>query len=76
MEIPKYIDNMIEQRANSAERFNHYDYELSEWLEKNNVITESCDTRGGVEAIVNPYASASRIRQAIREAGKYNGRNR
>ena len=76
MEIPKYIDNIIEQRAKSAEKFNHYDFELSEWLDKNNVVTESFDTRGGVEAIVNPYASADRIRQAIREAGKDNGRNR
>lgn len=65
MNIPKYIDEIIEKRAESAERFNHYDYQLSEWLDKRGIIAESCDTHGGIESIVNPWSSADRIRDAI-----------
>lgn len=65
MKIPKRIEKLIEQRAKVAEKFNHYDYELSIWLDKNNVETEDYDTHGGVESIVNPWASADRIKEAI-----------
>ena len=68
MKMPKHVEYMIEQRAKAAERFNHYDYELSEWLDKHGIITESYDTHGGVESVVNPWVSAARIRAAIEEA--------
>ncbi|MBQ8218535.1 MAG: hypothetical protein IJZ79_02185 [Bacilli bacterium] len=65
MNVPKYIENALEMRAKHAEQFNHYDFIISNWIEKHDVITESCDTRGGVESIVNPYASSNRVLQAI-----------
>lgn len=65
MKIPKYIDELLESRAKAAERFNHYDFILSEWLDKNEIDVESCDSHGGVESLVNPWASAQRVRRAI-----------
>ena len=67
MNVPKYIYDVIEKRANAADRFNHYDYVLSEWLEKHGICAESCDTRGGVESIVNPWSSASRIVNLLKD---------
>lgn len=76
MEIPKYVDKLILRRAHLAEMLNDADYKLCEWLDKNEITTQEYDIRTGCEMYVNPYASADRIRQAIREAGKENGRNR
>lgn len=70
MVVPKYIENALEQRAKHAERFNHYDFIVSEWCDKNDVITESCDTHGGVESIVNPWSSSRRVKEAIKECEK------
>lgn len=69
MKIPKNIENAIEQRAKAAERFNHYDYVISEWINNNGICAESYDTYGGVESIVNPWESASRLKKSIMEAG-------
>ena len=65
MQIPAYIETIIERRKNAAYKFNYYDHLLSTWLDKRKVKTESFDTYGGVESIVNPGASAQRIREAI-----------
>ena len=67
MKVPKYVQQMIDRRQRAAEQFNHYDYELSTWLERHGVITEECDVFGGVESIVNAGASADRIRKAIKD---------
>ena len=69
MKIPKNIENAIEQRTKAAERFNHYDYIISEWIDNNGICVESYDTHGGVESIVNPGASARRLKESIMEAG-------
>jgi len=66
MNIPKYIENAIEQRAKAAETFNHYDYVLSAWLDKNDICVESYDSHGGAESIINPWASADRVIEAIK----------
>lgn len=66
MKMPKYIENAIDQRANHAERFNHYDYIISQWVDKNGVDAENFDIYGGVESIVNPWASAIRLKEAIK----------
>jgi hypothetical protein len=76
MKIPKYIDKLIDRRSRLASALIDVCGELDDWLEKNGVDTEMEDTRGGVEIYVNPYSSAERIRQAIREAGVENGSNR
>lgn len=68
MNVPKYIYDVIEKRATAADRFNHYDYVLSEWLEKHGICAEPWDTRGGVESIVNPWSSADRIIKLLKDA--------
>lgn len=65
MKIPKYIEVLIEKREKLAAELISTDWKLSEWLEKNEVDVEECDTRGGCEMYVNPFASAIRIKQAI-----------
>ena len=67
MHVPKYIENALQQRAKHAERFNHYDYIISEWIDKYNIMAEECDYHGGVESIVNPYSSSARILEAIKK---------
>ena len=69
MKIPKNIENAIEQMAKAAERFNHYDYVVSEWIDNNGICVESCDSHGGVKSIVNPWASARRLKESIMKAG-------
>lgn len=67
MKIPKYIEKLINTRANLASQFNNADYRLSKWLDKNGIEAESCDFHGGVEALVNPWDSAKRVKQAIED---------
>lgn len=66
MEAPKYIKNLIDRRSELAVLLNHVDLKLSEWLEKNNIDVEEYDIRGGCEMYVNPWSSADRIKQAIK----------
>jgi len=70
MKIPKYIDRLINTRANLALQLHDADYRLSEWLEKNHVEAESCDVFGGCELYVNPWSAAERTREAIKNTQK------
>ena len=65
MRIPKHIEQALNRRMKSAYVFNETDYIISTYLDKMGIETETYDTHGGVEAIVNPYESAERIRKAI-----------
>ena len=71
MKIPKYIDDMLSKRATYAAKLMDVDYKLSQWLDKNGVseLLEDFDYRTGVEIYSNPYASADRVREAIRRKG-------
>ena len=73
MRIPKYIEALIQRRADLAFNLSIADYKLCEWLDKNGIIVEDYDIMTGCEMYVNPYDSARRIRQAIREAGVNSG---
>ena len=73
MKIPKCVDKLIDRRARLASDLMDVCGELDDWLDKNGIEAEFEDTRGGVEIYTNPYDSAKRIRQAIREAGVDNG---
>ena len=66
MDIPKYIEKLIEKRAGLAELLNCADCKLSEWLEKNGVEVEEYDIRSGCEMYVNPWDSADRIKKTIK----------
>lgn len=67
MKCPQYIIDLLRKRAESAERFLHYDVQLAEWLEKNGIEVETYDIGGGVESISNPWASSLRIKDAIEQ---------
>lgn len=70
MKIPKYIENLIDRRAGLAVLLKHADHKLGEWLEKNGVNVEGYDIYGGCEMYVNPWNSADRIKQAIKDKQK------
>ena len=70
MKRPKYIENLIDRRAGLAVLLNHADHKLGEWLEKNGVNVEEYDIYGGCEMYVNPWNSADRIKQAIKDKQK------
>lgn len=66
MKMPKYIEKLIEKRAGLAVLLNHADHKLGDWLEKNGVEVERYDIYGGCEMYANPWSSAGRIKQAIK----------
>ena len=68
MEVPKYVEEMIKRRERLAMQLDDACRDLDTWLDKNNIETEMCDTRGGVEIFVNPTESARRIRDAIKKS--------
>ena len=67
MKIPKYIDDALKKRTKAAETFNHYDFIISRWIDKNGLYDDidTADFHGGVESIVNPDVSEQNIREAI-----------
>lgn len=67
MNIPKYIEEALKKRTKAAEMFNHYDWIVSEWIDKNGLDEDidSSDFYGGVESIVNPKTSEANIRLAV-----------
>ena len=67
MRMPKYIDEALKKRTKAAETFNHYDWIVSEWIDKNGLadVIDTADFHGGVESIVNPDVSERSVRAAI-----------
>ena len=69
MKIPKHIDELLEQRAESASKFTACDAQIALWLEKNNIEVSSDHILTGACSIVEPYSSIEHIRDCIREKG-------
>lgn len=67
MKIPKYIEKLIERRAGFAVLLNDADWKLAEWLERKGIEVEEFDIYGGCEIYRNPWDSADRIKQAIKD---------
>lgn len=67
MKIPKYIEKLIERRAELAVLLNYADHKLIGWLEKNGVEVKEYDICSGCEMYINPWDSANRIKQAIKD---------
>lgn len=67
MEIPKYIEKLINRRANLASQFREVDNKLSKWIENNGIELDTADYYGGVESLMNPWDSARRVEQAIKD---------
>lgn len=65
MEIPKYVQKLIDRRCQLAVQLDKVCFELDKWLDKNNIECESYDTHTGVEIYCNPYSSKYRVSKAI-----------
>lgn len=65
MKIPKYIDQMLEQRAKAALTFTACDSKLAKWLDKNNIQVPSDDILTGACSLIEPYGSIDIIRECI-----------
>lgn len=69
MKIPKYIEKALDDRVKAANKFNTTDLIISNFIDKYEIDVDTEDFHGGVESIVNPDASADRIREAIKNKG-------
>lgn len=65
MKIPNEIENALKRRTAAAIEWIEADYIVSQFIDENDIDCEDYDYHGGVDAIVNPAASANRIRKAI-----------
>ena len=65
MKIPKYVQKLIDRRCKLASQLAEVCWKLDEWLDKNHIECETCDTHTGVEIYCNPYSSKNRIMEAI-----------
>lgn len=70
MKIPKYIDIALKRRTLYAGKLNNAMCIVDEFLDKNQIECESCDTHTGAEIYCNPYDSERRIRECIEKAGE------
>ena len=68
MEIPKYIDTLLEKRAKAAETFINTDTQIYEWLNKNDISVSNDDIQTGACSLCEPYNSIERIRDCIKQA--------
>ena len=69
MKIPKYIDKALKTRTALAYRLDIACSVVDDWLDKNNIECETCDTHTGVKIYCNPSAIEKRIREAIKNTG-------
>lgn len=67
MEIPKYIDDLLEKKAKLAMEFMSVDSEICQWIEKNNVTVSPDDIATGCISICEPHTSIENIRECIRD---------
>lgn len=65
MKIPKYVDKLIDRRANLAMRLMETSAELDEWLDKNNIPKGLDYTCTGCMIYAEPYAAAECVRHDI-----------
>ena len=72
MKCPKYIKEMLLQRAACSTKFTELDIAIKKWLEKNGLLdlVEDYDICGGCESYVNPFASSDRILEIIENSNK------
>lgn len=70
MKIPKYVDIALKQRTLYAEKLNNAMHIVDEFLDRNKIECQRCDTHAGVEIYCRPRDSERRIRVCIKEAGK------
>lgn len=70
MKIPKYVDIALKQRTLYVEKLDNAMHIVDEFLDRNKIECQRCDTHAGVEIYCRPHNSERRIRACIKEAGK------
>lgn len=65
MKIPKYIDSLLKRRTKLAEQLNSVSLELDEWLEDNEIPTDTDYTRTGCMIYCEPYTAEGHVRDDI-----------
>lgn len=65
MKIPKYVERLIQRRERLAWELIKVGSDLDEWLEKNNISTETSYTNTGVMIYCEPEAAARLVREDI-----------
>ena len=66
MKIPKYIEKLLDRRAKIGNELLEIDWKITEFINKYEIEAEDYDYCTGVEMYSNPYASARRVKEAIR----------
>lgn len=65
MKIPKYVERLIQRRERLAWELIKVGSDLDEWLEKNNISTETAYTNTGVMIYCEPESAARLVREDI-----------
>jgi hypothetical protein len=67
MKVPKYIEQALNKRVKGACMVMESDRIITNFIEKYGIVCDFEDYCGGVEIYSNPYDSAERILEAIRQ---------
>ena len=67
MKIPKYIQKLIDQRYNLAQRLAEVSFKLDEWIDDNNICVSEDAYRTGVLIYTEPFAAQKIVESAILE---------
>lgn len=65
MKIPKYVDTLLKRRTKLAEQLNSVSLKLDEWLEYNEIPTDTDYTRTGCMIYCEPYTAERLVRDDI-----------
>lgn len=65
MRIPKYVERLIQRRERLAWELIKVGSDLDEWLEKNNISTETAYTNTGCMIYCEPEAAARLVSEDI-----------
>ena len=70
MKVPKYIQDALNKRVKGAVMAAKADRIITEYINKYGIEVETMDYCRGVEMYSDPYQSAERILDAIRQKGE------
>lgn len=75
MEIPKYIEQLIQRREKLANKLNEVSVELGDWLKKNHISLGEDYTLSGCMIYCEPSMAADAVREDIINFDKKNDIN-
>lgn len=68
MKIPKYVEGLLEQRLELANKLLYVDELITHWLHDNLIHPDWEDYNRGKNILIDPECSIDRIRESIEEA--------